>query len=71
MSQLINSARYDGPETITLRSSVCRAGHNGERIAALFCCTSRLASGTSVFNTPAMPLNDAHFGGFFAFGGCQ
>ena len=22
-------------------------------------------------NTPAMPLNDAHFGGFFASGGCR
>ena len=31
-----------------------------------------IASAYSILcNTPAMPLNDAHFGGFFASGGCQ
>lgn len=27
--------------------------------------------GITILNTPAMPLNDAHFGGFFASGGCR
>lgn len=35
------------------------------------CLRKPSAEGITILNTPAMPLNDAHFGGFFVSGGCQ
>ncbi len=37
---------------------------------AVRCCDAQ-TGGLLILYVPAMPLNDAHFGGCFSFGGCQ
>jgi hypothetical protein len=45
----------------------CRDAQTGGLIfSALFSFTSIAFIGNKFSDTPAMPLNDAHFGGFFA-----
>jgi len=62
------------PSNKTLQASpavFCRDAQTaGLLFSALFSFTSKDNIDNKIDNTPAMPLYDAHFGGFFTSGGC-